>query len=171
MPVANYIVATAPLPDPAALIARNRAVSDTKFVVDYFRLSADGRLLFGGGERYTANPPADIAAFVRPYMQAVFPQLSGVPIDHAWGGMVSVTRTRLPDIGRRGDLFWAHGYSGKGVALTSLAGKLVAEAIAGTAERFDILARVAPPPFPGGTRFRGALYVLGMLWYALRDRV
>jgi gamma-glutamylputrescine oxidase len=171
MPVANYIVATEPLPDPKALIAQNRAVSDTKFVVDYFRLSADGRLLFGGGERYTPNPPADIAAFVRPFMERVFPQLRGVGIDSAWGGMVSVTRTRMPDIGRRGAVFWAHGYSGKGVILTSLAGKLVAEAVAGTAERFDLMASIAPPPFPGGRSLRSPLYVLGMLWYALRDRL
>ncbi len=171
MPVANYIIATEPLAAPATLIANNRAVSDTKFVVDYFRLCADNRLLFGGGERYTASPPGDIASFVRRYMLAIFPQLQDVRVDYSWGGMVSVTLTRMPDIGRRGNLFYAHGYSGKGVVLSSLAGKLVAEAIAGTAERFDIMARVAPPPFPGGTRFRNPLYVLGMLWYALRDRL
>ncbi len=171
MPVGSYIAATEPLPDPAALIAANRAVSDTKFVVDYFRLSADGRMLFGGRERYTPSPPADIAAFVRPRMEAVFPQLTGVRIDHAWGGMVSVTLSRLPDIGRRGNIFHAHGYSGQGAILSSLTGKLVAEAVTGTAERFDIMSTVAPPAFPGGSRFRNPLYVLGMLWYALRDRI
>ena len=171
MPVANYVVATAPLPDPAAIIRHDRAVSDTKFVVDYYRLTADGRLLFGGGERYTPDPPADIAGFVRPYLERVFPQLAGIAIDHAWGGLVSVTLSRMPDIGRRGNLFYAHGYSGKGVILTTLAGQLVAEAMAGTAERFDIMASVAPPAFPGGTALRYPLYVLGMLWYALRDRL
>jgi gamma-glutamylputrescine oxidase len=171
MPIGSYIAATEPLADPAALIAGNRAVSDTKFVVDYFRLSADGRLLFGGRERYTPSPPTDIAAFVRPRMLSVFPQLENVRIDHAWGGMVSVTLSRLPDIGRRGNIFHAHGYSGQGAILSSLAGKLVAEAIAGTAGRFDIMAAVAPPAFPGGARLRHPLHVLGMLWYALRDRL
>jgi len=171
MPVGSYIAATEPLANAAALIAGNRAVSDTKFVVDYFRLSADNRMLFGGREHYTPSAPRDIAAFVQPRMAAVFPQLKDARIDHAWGGMVSVTLSRLPDIGRRGNLFYAHGYSGQGAILSSLAGKLVAEAIAGTAERFDIMARVAPPSFPGGSRLRQPLYVLGMLWYALRDRL
>ena len=171
MPVGSYIAATEPLADPDSLIAGNRAVSDTKFVVDYFRISADNRLLFGGREHYTPAAPRDIAAFVRPRMLAVFPQLRDAHIDHAWGGMVSVTLTRMPDIGRRGSLFYAHGYSGQGAILSSLAGKLVAEAIAGTAERFDIMAKVAPPSFPGGSRLRSPLYVLGMLWYALRDRL
>jgi gamma-glutamylputrescine oxidase len=171
MPVANYIVATEQLTAGEPILPRDRAVSDAKFVVDYFRMSADGRLLFGGGERYTPAPPPDIAGFVRPYMLALFPQLAGVKIDYGWGGLVSVTRTRLPDIGRRGNVFHAHGYSGMGVILTSLAGQLVAEAMTGTAERFDILAELSPPAFPGGTRLRHPLYVLGMLWYALRDRL
>ncbi len=171
MPVGSYIAATEPLANAAELIAGNRAVSDTKFVVDYFRLSADNRMLFGGRESYTPAAPRDIAAFVGPRMTTVFPQLKNARIDHAWGGMVSVTLSRLPDIGRRGNLFYAHGYSGQGAILSSLAGKLVAEAIAGTAERFDVMAQVAPPSFPGGTRFRQPLHVLGMLWYALRDRL
>jgi gamma-glutamylputrescine oxidase len=171
MPVANYVVATEPLADPAALIPKNRAVSDTKFVVDYYRMTADGRLLFGGGERYTPNPPRDIAGFVRPYLERAFPQLAGIRIDHGWGGLVSVTLSRMPDIGRRGNVFYAHGYSGKGVIMTTLAGQVIAEAMAGTAERFDVLASIAPPAFPGGTALRYPLYVLGMLWYAMRDRL
>jgi gamma-glutamylputrescine oxidase len=171
MPVANYLVATAPLADPAAIIAHDQAVSDSRFVVNYYRFSRDGRLIFGGGERYTPDPPADIAAFVRPHLERVFPQLTGVAIDYAWGGLVSITMTRLPHIGREGDLFFAHGYSGQGALLTTLAGKLIAEVVAGTAERFDILASVAPPAFPGGTSLRHPLHVLAMLWYALRDRL
>lgn len=171
MPVANYVVATAPLADPRALISRDLAVSDNRFVVNYYRLTADGRLLFGGGERYTPDPPRDIAGFVRPYLEGVFPQLEGTPIDHAWGGLVSITRTRLPHVGRRGDVFFAHGYSGMGVILSTLAGKLLAEAMAGEEDRFDIFAGVAPPPFPGGVAMRGPLHVLGMLWYVLRDRL
>jgi gamma-glutamylputrescine oxidase len=171
MPVANYLVATAPLENPAALIADNLAISDARFVVNYFRLSADGRLIFGGGERYSRDPPADIAAFVRPFMLKVFPQLADTPIEHAWGGMVSITMTRLPHIGRLGDLFFAHGYSGQGVLLSSLAGETLVEAMVGTARRFDMLARLAPPEFPGGAALRSPLHVLGMLYYAMRDRL
>jgi gamma-glutamylputrescine oxidase len=171
MPVANYLAATAPLKDPAALIPSDAAVSDSRFVVNYYRLSADGRLIFGGGERYTPRPPRDIAAFARGHMEAVFPQLRGVPIDHAWGGLVSITRTRLPHVGREGEVFFAHGYSGLGVILSTLAGKLLAEAILGERARFERFASLEPPPFPGGARLRGPLHVLGMLWYALRDRL
>ncbi|PZO47887.1 MAG: FAD-dependent oxidoreductase [Alphaproteobacteria bacterium] len=171
MPVANYLVATEPLADPRALIANDRAVSDSRFVVNYFRLSADGRLIFGGGERYTPAPPADIAAFARRHMVNFFPQLAHTRIDHAWGGLVSISMTRLPHIGRMGDLFFAHGYSGQGVLLPALAGKVLAEAMSGTAERFDVLAGIAPPEFPGGAMLRSPLHVLGMLWYALRDRL
>jgi gamma-glutamylputrescine oxidase len=171
MPVANYIVATQPLADPVAVIPGDVAVSDTRFVVNYYRLTADGRLLFGGGERYTPDPPADMAAFVRPHLEATFPQIRGVGIDYAWGGLVSVTMTRLPHIGREGEVLFAHGYSGMGVVLSTLAGKLLIEAIGGEASRFDQFAALEPAAFPGGVALRGPLHVLGMLWYALRDRV
>ena len=171
MPVANYVVATEPLADPAALIPHDVAVSDSRFVVNYYRRTADGRLLFGGGERYTPDPPADMAGFVRPYVEATFPALKGVRIDYAWGGLVSVTLTRLPHVGREGEVLFAHGYSGMGVILSTLAGKLLAEEIGGRSERFDLFAGVEPPAFPGGAALRGPLYVLGMLWYALRDRI
>ncbi len=169
--MANYLIATEPLADPAGLIARDMAVSDSRFVVDYYRLSADGRLIFGGGERYSPRPPADIAAFVRPHMTRVFPRLAGVRIDHAWGGLVSITRSRLPHIGRHGEALFAHGYSGQGVVLSTLAGKLMVEAMAGETDRFERFAALAPPPFPGGEALREPLHVLGMLWYALRDRL
>lgn len=171
MPVANYIVATAPLPDPSALIANNLAVSDTRFVVNYFRLSADGRLIFGGGERYTPEPPQDIAAFVRPFMLKVFPQLADTPIDYAWGGLVSITMTRMPHVGRMGDLFFAHGYSGQGTILPAIAASAIGEAINGQPKLLDVLAGLTPPEFPGGATLRAPLHVLGMLWYALRDRL
>jgi gamma-glutamylputrescine oxidase len=171
MPVANYIAATAPLADPAALIAGDLAVSDSRFVVNYYRLGVDGRLLFGGGERYTPDPPRDIAAFTRRHMERVFPQIAGVPITHAWGGLVSVTRSRLPHLGRQGAVWFAHGYSGQGVVLSTLAGKLMVEAMIGDTGRFDQFAALEPPPFPGGRALRGPLHVLGMLWYALRDRL
>ncbi len=171
MPVANYIVATEPLDDPAALIAHDRAVSDSRFVVNYFRLTADGRMLFGGGERYSTRPPRDIAAFAGRHMRRVFPQLAKARIDYAWGGLVSITRTRLPHLGRQGGVYFAHGYSGLGAILSTLAGKLMADAIIGEAAGFDRLAQIAPPAFPGGTLLRSPLYTLGMLWYAMRDRV
>ncbi len=171
MPVANYLIATAPLDRPQDLIADDLAVSDSRFVVNYFRMSADGRLIFGGGERYSPSPPTDIEVFVRGHMAAVFPQLRDVRVDHAWGGLVSITMSRLPHVGRIGDLFYAHGYSGQGVLLPALTGKVLTEAMAGTAERFDVLTSIAPPEFPGGAALRSPLYVLGMLWYALRDRL
>jgi len=174
MPISNYIVATEPLGDAAArdLIRDDAAVCDTKFVVDYFRLSADKRLLFGGGETYSRESPRDIAGFVRPYMLKVFPQLHGAHIDYAWGGQLAITMNRLPHLGRLpGDIFFAQGYSGQGVAIATLAGKLIAEALAGSAERFDLFARIEQRSFPGGTLLRRPALVLGMLWYALRDRL
>lgn len=171
MPIANYVVTTAPLPDPAALIANDMAVSDARFVVNYYRRTADGRLMFGGGERYTRTPPADIAAFVRPFLERTFPQLRDVELTHAWGGLVSVTMSRLPDIGRDGPVLWAHGYSGQGAILSTLGGALMAEAALGETSRLDTFAGVAPGAFPGGRALRGPLHVLGMLWYAMRDRL
>ena len=171
MPVANYVVTTEPLQDPTSLIPRDQAVSDSRFVVDYFRLTPDGRLLFGGGERYTPDPPADIESFVRPYVERAFPQLKGVRIEHAWGGMVSVTFSRLPHVGRDGPVLWAHGYSGQGALLSTLGGKILADALNGDAGPMEALAALEPPAFPGGPLARWPLYVAGMLWYALRDRL
>ncbi len=173
MPVANYNLATAPLGEAAAkaLIPSGAAVSDSKFVLNYYRLSADNRLIFGGGEKYSPRPPRDVAGFVRPYLEQVFPQLKGVAIDHAWGGLVGVTLNRLPQFGRIGNSFYAHGWSGHGVLLTTLAGDLIAQAMRGSAERFDLFARLPGRPFPGGPLLRHPLYVAGMLYYALRDRL
>ncbi|MDO7837384.1 FAD-binding oxidoreductase [Sphingobium sp. HBC34] len=171
MPIANYIATTSPLPEEITLIRNDRAVSDTKFVVNYYRMTADGRLLFGGGERYTTSPPADMAAFVRPFLEKNFPQISGITIDHAWGGLVSVTRTRLPHLGRNGPVLWAHGYSGMGTILSTLAGRLLADAIDGDSRGLDLFRSINPPPFPGGTALRGPLHTLAMLWFSMRDRI
>ncbi|MGH7022862.1 MAG: NAD(P)/FAD-dependent oxidoreductase [Caulobacteraceae bacterium] len=171
MPVASYVAVTEPLDFAAELIPSNAAVSDSRFVVNYYRLTPDGRLLFGGGERYSRRPPADIAAFVRPHMERVFPAVKGARIDHAWGGLVSITRTRLPHLAREGNILIAHGYSGMGAALSTLAGQLIADAIAGETERFDLLADLPAPAFPGGASLRAPLHVAGMLWYATRDRL
>ena len=174
MPINNYIIATEPLGEARAraLIRDDVAVHDTKFVVDYYRLSADRRLLFGGGETYSRHDPRDIAGFVRRYMLRVFPQLADVRIDYAWGGTLAITLSRLPQIGRlEPNLYYAHGFSGQGVALTGLAGSLMAEAIAGQAERFDVFARIPHRSFPGGVLLRRPAQILGMLYYSLRDKL
>ncbi|SBV32898.1 FAD dependent oxidoreductase [uncultured Sphingopyxis sp.] len=171
VPIMNYNIATAPLANADELLPTDAAVADSRFVLNYFRLSADKRLIFGGGERHSQTPPRDIAAFVRPFMAQVFPQIAGARIDYGWGGAVAVTMNRLPHIGRRGNIFYAHGFSGHGALVTTLAGELIAEAMAGTAERFDVLASLPSRPFPGGEWLRRPLATLGLLWYALRDRL
>jgi len=147
-------------------------VSDTRFVVYYFRPSLDGRLLFGGGETYSRREPADVAGFVRRHLAKLYPQLAGVRIDNAWGGAVAITLSRLPLIRRlRPGVYVAGGYSGQGVALAPFAGKVIADAVRGDPSRLDRFAALPAPPFPGGTRLRRAALVAGMLWYALRDRL
>ena len=171
VPIMNYNIATAPLANADALLPSDAAVADSRFVLNYFRLSADKRLIFGGGERYSQTPPKDIAAFVRPFMAEVFPQIADATIDYGWGGAVAVTMNRLPHIGRRGNVFFAHGFSGHGALVTTLAGELIAEAMAGTAERFDVLANLPSKPFPGGKWLRRPLATLGLLYYAMKDRL
>lgn len=171
VPIMNYNIATAPLANADALLPTDAAVADSRFVLNYFRLSADKRLIFGGGERYSQTPPHDIAAFVRPFMAEVFPQIAHAPIAYGWGGTVAVTMNRLPHIGRRGNVFFAHGFSGHGAMVTTLAGELIAEAMAETAERFDVLADLPSRPFPGGKWLRGPLATLGLLYYALKDKL
>lgn len=171
MPIASHIVTTAPLPANSLPILRNRAISDSYFSVNYYRMTADNRLLFGGGERYFPIKTNRISPIVRKPLEKIFPELKGIEIDYAWGGMVSVTTSRLPDIGRLGPLFYAQGYSGQGAILSTLAGKLLADASAGSMAGFDVMSRIAPPPFPGGTALRTPLHVLGMIWYGLRDRL
>ena len=174
MPINNFMLATAPLGAAAAkaAIRDDVAVADTKFVVDYFRLSADHRLLFGGGETYGPRFPRDIKEFVRRRMLRVFPQLADVAIDYGWGGTLAITRTRMPHFARLApEVFVAHGYSGHGVALATLAGKLIAEAILGDAARFDLMAELPLRRFPGGVWLRRPALIAGMLYYGLRDRL
>jgi gamma-glutamylputrescine oxidase len=126
-------------------------------------------MLFGGRASYATLQPRDLAGFMRRKMLRVFPQLAGARIDYAWGGKLGITLNRMPHLGRiDGETYFAHGFSGHGVALSGLAGKLMAEAVAGTAERFDVFARIPHRPFPGG-RARTPLLVLAMLYYRLRD--
>jgi gamma-glutamylputrescine oxidase len=172
MPVGTYIVGTAPL-DPALctrLIPRNAAVCDNNVVLDYFRCSADHRMLFGGRVSYTARTPVNLEAVMRQRMGEVFPALREVPIEFVWGGFVDISMNRAPDFGRLGDnLYYLQGFSGHGVALTGLAGQLVAEAVAGQAGRFDVYARLKHRRFPGGPLLRTPSLALGMLWHRLRD--
>ena len=173
MPINNYIVATRPLGDDFPEILPERiAVADTKFVVNYWRLDDQRRLVFGGGETVTYRFPADIAAVVRPHLLAVYPQLDGVELTHAWGGTLAITMNRMPCFARPApNCLSASGFSGHGVALAHLAGRLMAEAVAGQAERFDVMASVPVRPFPGGAMLRQPLLVAGMAWYGLRDRL
>jgi gamma-glutamylputrescine oxidase len=174
MPINNFMIATEPLGEARAheLISGRFGVHDTRFVVNYFRISEDHRLLFGGGENYRPGFPRDILEFVRPYMLRLFPQLEDVAVDYAWGGTLSVTVNRLPHIGRlKPNLFFAQGYSGHGIAVSNFAGKIIAEAIAGTAERFDVMASLPTHTFPGGTLLRYPGMVLGMLYYSLKDKL
>ncbi len=174
MPINNFILATEPLGEERAraLIPNDVAVVDTRFVVNYFRLSADGRLLFGGGETASSRLPADPGPLVRRCMLRIFPQLADVGVDHVWGGTLAITRTRMPSIGRLpSGLYYGQGYSGHGVALATLGGALIAEAIAGTLERFDVFARLPQPPFPGGRFLRWPTLALALAYGALRDRL
>ena len=171
MPVTSYIIATEPLGENRAksLIRDNDAVATTNFIVDYFRLTRDSRLLFGGRASYSTLEPPNLGAYMRPRMLSVFPGLKDVKIDHAWGGYIAITSNRIPDCGRlEPNIYYAHGYSGQGVALAGMYGKLMAECVKGQAERFDLLARVKHLPFPGGP-IRTPMLVAAMLFYRIRD--
>jgi gamma-glutamylputrescine oxidase len=172
MPVGTYIVATEPLGESLArsLIRNGMAVADINFVLDYFRLSADTRLLFGGRVSYSTVPPPSLPRSIRARMVKVYPQLKDARIDYAWGGNVAITMNRAPHFGRLEDgVYFAQGFSGHGIVMTGFAGKLLAEAVAGTAERLDLFARIPHHRFPGGELLRTPALVLAMAWYRLRD--
>ena len=173
MPINSFIAATEPLGDRAdEVLPMDVAVADDRFVVNYFRLSEDKRLLFGGRENYGLGFPTDILTALRARMERLFPQLAGVGIDYHWGGTLGITMHRLPMV-RRIDrtTLVAGGFSGHGVALTGLTGKIMAEAIAGQAGRFDLLSSLPVQRFPGGAAARAPLLTLAMTWYSLRDRL
>jgi gamma-glutamylputrescine oxidase len=175
MPVGTYIVATEPMSRARmnALIPSRSAVCDTNFVLDYFRPSADDRMIFGGRVSYSTVTPRDLAASMHRRMTNVFPQLNDVRVTHSWGGFVDITMNRAPDFGRvhdiGDDVYYLQGFSGHGLALTGLAGRVAAEAIAGTATRFDVFARLKHRAFPGGRWLRTPALVAAMAWYRLRD--
>jgi gamma-glutamylputrescine oxidase len=172
MPVGTYMIATEPLGSNRVgqLLPDNSAVADINFVLDYFRLSADQRLLFGGGVSYSTIPPVNVRTYLRKRMLKVFPYLDDVKLEYGWGGLIGITRNRMPNFGRLApNVFLAHGFSGHGVSLTGLAGKLMAEVIGRTAERFDVISQIPHLPFPGGPLPRMPALLLGTTWYSLRD--
>ena len=174
MPINNFMIATEPLGESRAseLINGRFGVHDTRFVVNYFRMSDDHRLIFGGGENYRSGFPNDIKKFVRPHMLKLFPQLRDVAIDYGWGGTLCVTVNRLPHVGRlQPNVFFAQGYSGHGISTANFAGKVIAEAVTGTADRFDVFANLPIHTFPGGTLLRYPGMVLAMLYYTIKDRI
>ena len=172
MPVGTWIGATAPLgaERARALIRNDMAVADVNWALDYFRLSRDHRLLFGGQASYSALPPPGLRRVMTRRMRAVFPQLADVELDYLWGGYIDITRNRAPHWGRlTPNVYFAQGFCGHGVVSTGLAGDVIAEAIAGQAQRLDVFERIAHQRFPGGTALRRPLLVAAMSWYKLRD--
>jgi gamma-glutamylputrescine oxidase len=172
MPVGTYIGATQPLGAERAhaLIGNGMAVADVNWALDYFRLSADHRLLFGGRASYSTLPPPNLRGTLLRRMTRVFPQLAGVGLDYVWGGYVDISRNRAPHWGRLGNnVYFAQGFSGHGVAATGLAGRIISEAIRGQAERLDVFEGIKHRPFPGGRAFRTPLLVAAMAWFKLRD--
>jgi gamma-glutamylputrescine oxidase len=172
MPVGTYIVCTEALDRATAdaLIPTRSAVCDTNFVLDYFRTTDDHRMLYGGRVSYSTMTPRNLVDGMQARMAGTFPQLAGTRIEYAWGGFVDITMNRAPDFGRLADnVYYLQGFSGHGLALTGLAGRLVAEAMTGDSSRFDVFARLKHHPFPGGRLLRTPALVLGMAWYRLRD--
>ncbi len=179
MPVGTYIACSQRLPPElaASLVPSGSAVCDTNFVLDYFRPTTDSRMLYGGRVSYSTATPSGLAESLRQRMLLTFPQLAGQAVDYAWGGFVDITMNRAPDFGRLpppraggpSNIYYLQGFSGHGLALTGLAGRLVAEALCGDASRFDVFARLRHRPFPGGRWLRRPALVLGMAWYRLRD--
>lgn len=173
LPVGTWQVATRPL-DPAlaqSLLPRNSCVIDNQFVPDYFRLSPDHRLLFGGACTYLGGIPKDIAAAIRPSLERAFPGLRGVEFDYAWGGHIDISIRRTPDVGRERQRYWLQGFSGHGVLPTLAAARAVTDSILGDDRLLALYQSIHNPPFPGGERFAAPLEALGKLWYRLRDVV
>ena len=174
MPCGTQVLTTEPLSDEMAhsLLPQDYCVEDCNYLLDYYRLSADKRLIYGGGVVYGARDPADIEAVIRPKLLKTFPQLKDVKIDYTWTGNFLLTLSRLPQVGRIGDnIYYSQGCSGHGVTYTHLAGKVLAEALRGQAERFDAFAGLPHYPFPGGQLLRVPFSALGAAYYQLRDRL
>ena len=173
-PVNSFILATEPLSEDIVceINPQDLAVCDPNYILEYFRLSADKRLLFGGRCNYFGKDPAVIKRHLMPRMLKIYPQLAGTRIDFSWGGTIGVPINRVPQIGRiDNNIFYSQGYSGHGVNVTHLAGQIIADAVAGTFDRFDIFANIKPFTIPGQHIFRRQMVGLGMLYYALKDKL
>ena len=173
MPCGTQVVATEPLGERwREILPTDHCVEDNNFLLDYYRLSGDKRLIFGGGVIYGARDPERVESLVRPNLEKTFPQLRGVKIDYAWTGNFLLTLSRLPQVGRLADsIYYSQGCSGHGVTFTHLIGRVLSEALRGHAERFDAFASLPHYPFPGGRLFRIPFTALGAWWYDLRDRL
>ncbi len=173
MPVSTQIVATEPLGKLADdLLPTDACIEDVRYILDYYRLSADKRLLFGGGSVYGGTDPKNIEGKLRKELYKIFPQLRNVKIDYAWSGNFALSFSRVPQMGRLGEnTYFAHGYSGHGVTGSHLFGRILAEAIDGDLNRFDIFADLRWYPFPGGRTFRVPYSIIGSWWYAMRDKL
>ncbi|MEY3359357.1 MAG: hypothetical protein RI923_617 [Pseudomonadota bacterium] len=172
MPCGTQVIATAPLDNWQDVLPQDHCVEDTNYLLDYYRLSADKRLIFGGGVVYGAKDPDDIESHIRPNLERTFPQLKGVRIDYAWTGNFLLTLSRLPQVGRLdSNIYYAQGCSGHGVTYTHMIGRVLSEAIHGQCSRFDVFAKLPHYPFPGGRLFRVPFTALGALWYDMRDRL
>jgi glycine/D-amino acid oxidase-like deaminating enzyme len=170
LPVGTFMVATEPLSERAAkLVPSGACVTDNQFVLDYFRVTADQRLLFGGGCTYLGGMPSDIRTAMRPALDRVFPQLKDVRLDYGWGGLIDCTLRRTPDFGRRGNVFWAQGFSGHGVIPTCVAGRVLAEAVLGDDTQLKRFMKLSNPPFFGGRLLAGPMEAAGKFWYRMRD--
>ena len=174
MPINNFIVATEPLDEATAnrINPLNASLSDSLFVINYWKLSEDRRLIFGGGETYSDKFPESIIDFVRPKLLAIYPELSDAQLDYGWGGTLAITRNRMPDLGvHKGVVYYAQGFSGHGVPTATMAGKLIAAAIDAGCDDFDLMSGLKTLKFPGGPLLRRPSLVAGMLFYSLRDRL
>lgn len=173
MPCGTQVVATEPLGERwRELIPSDYCVEDCNYLLDYFRFSADKRLLYGGGVIYGARDPAHVEAIIRPKLLKTFPQLQGVKLDYAWTGNFLLTLSRLPEVGRLDrNIYFSQGCSGHGVTYTHLIGRVLGEAIRGQTERFDVFAGLPHYPFPGGRLFRVPFTALGAWYYSLRDQL
>ena len=172
LPAGSYIVATEPLSPELAkqLLPLDSAVCDLNYALDYFRLSADNRMLFGGLCNYSGADPQDIVATLRAKMLRVFPQLAATKIDYSWGGMIAVGFNRLPQIGRVSpNLYYAQGYAGHGVNATHIAARIIAESISQQSSRIDLFEKIKHHKFPGGKTLQSALFALGMTYFRMKD--